>query len=263
MEGIKKFTVENAELITWLGLILGVVGIILAVIFYYRAKARKELKYYTYGFNLVHESLSEVPNLQVKFADKEIKNLTVTNLVIWNSGNMTIDKNDHVTLEPIRIVCDEEIVIYSLELEISVEPSNNIQITEHDKSYHCTFDYLDRNQGCIIKIFHSGKNMEPIRLIGKIKGGTISFQTSIDDLSKSMNDIDRILTKLLGQHSPINIYRIIWFFYLVASILLLIGSFYKNDYRIFIGAVFCGLASRLLYPKEALPKSIKKLLEEK
>ncbi len=263
MEGIKKFTVENAELITWLGLILGVVGIILAVIFYYRSKARKELKFYTYGFNLVNESLSEVPNLQVKFADKEIKNLTVTSLVIWNSGNMTIDKNDHVTLEPIRIVAEEEIVIYSLELENCVEPSNNIQITEHDKSYHFTFDYLDKNQGCSIKIFHSGKNSDPILLIGKIKGGTISFQTSIDDLYKSMNKVDRILTKLLGQHFLFNIYRISWFIYLIASILLLIVGFYKNDYRIFIGAAFCGLASRLLYPKEALPKSIKKLLAEK
>ena len=66
---MKAFIETYSYLFTIGGTILGVFGIVLAIIFYLRSKSKKELKYFYKSFNLIHESLTEVPTVRAKAWD--------------------------------------------------------------------------------------------------------------------------------------------------------------------------------------------------
>ena len=153
---LKIFVLENNEILTIGGLIIGVIGIILAIYFYSRSKRIKKSTYQIRSFNLINESLSKLPDLKVIYKESIIKNLTVTKIALWNSGNETINENDLVKLDPLRISPSEGTEIYNIEIVDIVENSNCFNLIQNNNDWNILFDYLDTNEGCVINVYHSG-----------------------------------------------------------------------------------------------------------
>jgi hypothetical protein len=156
----------------------GIVSIILTVILYNRTKKEKRPRYCTHGTNLFQGLTQHVAGLQLHFPgySAPIPSLTVTKLLFWNEGKDTINKSDVATkTEPIRVICREGVVILQADIIQANQPANAFAetVAQDRKSLNLTFDHMDKGEGVVLQIFHTGTSDEDLDVRGKIKGAVI------------------------------------------------------------------------------------------
>jgi hypothetical protein len=155
----------------WIGTVLGVVGIALAIYFYTRTKPSRRILYQTGGVKLIGEH-GELPNeVTVSFREVPVRALTTSTIVVWNGGNITIDGDSIVRTDPLRFCFGTEAHILSTEV---VKTSRDVVrftlVTDADRTAALLgFDFLDPSDGAVLKILHTGGEVhgEPK---GTIKG---------------------------------------------------------------------------------------------
>ena len=92
-------------------------------------------------------------------------------MAIWNSGNITINNTDIVKTRELTFATDEENVILDAEILGVSEETNKFSLLFIDnKTVKLIFDYLDKKDGIVIQIIHTGLS-ENLLLSCKIKGG--------------------------------------------------------------------------------------------
>lgn len=157
------------------GFALGVIGIVLAVIFYARSK-RDRVPCFEVNSNTIIEGLHKaLDGLQLHYKGTPQERITVTKLAFWNAGRETIDKRDLVETDPIGIACPSTLTILDIQVTQVSAKSNSVKLgsaVEQDyvHFYPIYFDYLDNMDYFVIQIVHSGQESEHIRVNGKIKG---------------------------------------------------------------------------------------------
>jgi hypothetical protein len=160
------------------GIAIGVIGIILAIVFYFKSKKIKKPFYSKVSINLLKRELKRIGNIEVKYLNQSIEDFTITKIAIWNGGHDTINKSNVPENSSLRIAAQEDSIIYGAEMLYQTDQSNGFNVF-HDKinnAVQIDFDYMDINQGCIIKVLHSGISSDNLELIGKVKGvGNIKF----------------------------------------------------------------------------------------
>ena len=159
----------------WLGivsLIIAVLGVALAIIFYIKGKKVK-LPCYTFrSNNLVKDLVSRIDPLEMRYSGKQIENLTVTKIAFLNAGRDTIDKRDIVSADPLTVHVKGGYKILEPIKLYEINPSNQFStITSEDRSYFTLqFDYVDKEEGVVIQFFHTGLSNEDVEISGRIKG---------------------------------------------------------------------------------------------
>jgi hypothetical protein len=76
MQEILTF-IEN-NIFNIISLVIGLIGIVLAIIFYYKSKKTKLPVYTLSSFNLFNSEFKKNENIEIKYLGKTIKNLTAT-----------------------------------------------------------------------------------------------------------------------------------------------------------------------------------------
>jgi hypothetical protein len=67
--------------------VIGIIGIILAIIFYLRSRQRALLAFQQIGLKLLGHNSTQLPSeVSVQYRGKMIPRLTKTVLVLWNAG---------------------------------------------------------------------------------------------------------------------------------------------------------------------------------
>jgi len=160
----------------WIGIISFITGLIG---FYLRvtsainsSKKRKIPSYRMRSINVISKE-EIIPDLNITYKENPVSNLTVTKIAIWNSGKETINAMDVPEGDPIRIpVSGNNMDVYGVEILHVAEPSNGFRLkpTTEFHAYVIKFDYIDYNQGILLKIIHSGKSSDDIKILGTIKG---------------------------------------------------------------------------------------------
>lgn len=259
IEHIKNLVSSNNEFLTLGALIVGLIGVILAIYFFVKSKKIKKKNYQLNSFNLIHESVSDLPDLEVKYKGNEVNNLTITKIVIWNSGNQTVNKQDIVDLDPIRIYGSEGVEIFDIEIIHVVESSNDYKLTPKGDYWKLDFDYVDPDQGCVLVIYHSGKKSNDILISGKLKGQGPIEQN--DNVGANALEYRMQYSKapLLIRETFIIAAKIGWLLYLVASVATLVVSFYKENYWLLLVTAFCVFATYIMYPKGRIPKKLQSI----
>ena len=80
---------------TIIGIIGGAIaGLIITHVYYRIQKRRKELSWSIDSTNLIKGYSSLFEKLEIQYGGQKIENLTVSKIVLWNSGNETIDRAD-------------------------------------------------------------------------------------------------------------------------------------------------------------------------
>jgi hypothetical protein len=157
------------EILNWISVIIGLIGIIFAIIFYIKSRKRKELCWIIISNNLIQESRNTIQSLSIRYKSKLISNLTVSKILFWNRGNETIYKCDLETINPLKIICKNNIL--TSEVIHKNNPSDNIRIiTEKHKLSIIKFDYLNPRDGFILQVIHDGVSSNDITLQGDIIG---------------------------------------------------------------------------------------------
>lgn len=151
---------------------LGITGIILSIIFYFKSKRTKKLKTKLKSINLVKDSIKKIEGLNIEFFGNPIPNLTITKLALWSSGNESIQKHDIPTSNPLSIVALNNVTI--LEAKIIYEKNKHnslkINIPSDSKKINIDFEFLDSEDGCVIQVLHTGSSSDDITLDGTIIG---------------------------------------------------------------------------------------------
>lgn len=226
--------------ITLISLILAALSILLAIYFGIRSLPRKKITV-TFEHNellsIKEESLSK---LNITYDNKRIEKITISKMIFWNSSFPTINKGDIINADPFSIILtDGEL------LDISVlkgdDTPNRINIAcSTNNSAQISFDYLDRKEGGIIQIIHTGTRSS-VDVTKLLKGGKISLA---------------VLTK----------FNEIKIFLLIIALVLFFTSLFSEEkrvsylqqiFRMFIG-IGVGLVSTLLINRRFIPKNCKK-----
>lgn len=141
----------------------------------YRSMPQKVLKFYIINNELITSNKTILTKLDILYNGTPVNNLTVTKIVFWNNAFPTINAIDIVKASPLLISAKEGSL-----LDVSIinghQSSNCITTTDiKDNKSSISFDYLDRKEGGIVQIIHTGNSYD-ISLSGKLKGGKIVMQ---------------------------------------------------------------------------------------
>lgn len=223
--------ISSSPFITVASFVLAIFGIVLAVFFYIRSRRNKEPVYTKKSFNIIQDFSSKLTDLAIKYKNESVNNLTITKIAFWNDGRDTINMVDVAEADPLRISITDDSKILSAEVIYSGNPANRFRISDiKENSVKLLFDYIDKNEGGIIQIIHTGKSSKNIDVKGIIKGaGKCVFRDllSISTLPfPILFPVIRLPTNLKSRHLGYII-----FFFLIFATTLGIGIilFSKKD----------------------------------
>jgi hypothetical protein len=156
----------------WVGTILGLTGVGLAILFYYRSKRRARLACQITEFSVVGGQYARFPTeLQISFAGQPVDRVTSSRVVIWNSGNVTLNATDIVDSDPLRLEVEDGAILRASVQRVNRDV-NRIELTPSPTSpsvTKVTFDFLDQSDGIAATILHSG-GRNSLRCKGTLKG---------------------------------------------------------------------------------------------
>ena len=181
--------------ISLVGLLLGLLSLITAIVIYRAARVGGRLVYQRQGLNIISEGPHELPpEVEILFKGRPVPRLTKTLLVLWNSGTALIRGSDVVSESPIQFVFSDSSEILRLRILKVTRPQIKFDTrlqTEGRNIAVCQFDYLDPGDGAVLEILHTGEERHP-RVSGTIRGQP-----------KGLLDAGRILTKF-GRFDPLS-----------------------------------------------------------
>lgn len=147
--------------------ILAVIGIALAIIFFFRSQKEK-VPCFEISHNTIIEGLHKsLDGLAIQYKGSHQERITVTKVLFWNAEKKTIDYSDLVTKNKLRVINPEKINILDTKIIKTNSTSNSVNI---DSESNFSFDYLDHEDYFVIQIVHNGCSNEKFKIEGKIKG---------------------------------------------------------------------------------------------
>ncbi|WP_412464439.1 hypothetical protein [Flavobacterium mekongense] len=194
MEEINNFFNGN-YLFNMISFIFGLIGILLAVIFYFKAIKEKKPNFNIKTFNLIDSKLSTINKLEIKYNNSIVRNLSVSKIAIWNAGADPIKKDDFAPNDHLRIVSRKDIIIYDFEISHQESPNDVKANLISEKQLNLEFDFLNQNDGLIITVYHSGNTSEDILILGTFIGAKkISEPAKKEYLIEMVNKFTEIFT---------------------------------------------------------------------
>lgn len=158
-----------AFIITLIGTILGLIGCL--------RKTKKQISYSLETTHILKKGFPKVNDLRVEYKDKNIEQLSITRIRIWNSGNVLIEKDDLYKNQKITIDSVGAVEI----LSCTIENQSTVTIEAKLEDNILNFETIEVHDGVYIDVFHTGDSNKDIILSGKIKGGKLMSNTLSDE----------------------------------------------------------------------------------
>lgn len=176
-----KYLQEN--LVNIIELLIGVVSIFLAIFFYLKSRKTRVPLYSITSYNLLRKEIKGLENVDIKYKNKVVDNLTVSKVAFWNGGRLVINRNDLPQGYQLKIQPNEGIRIYNAEILYVDEDSNQIELRFNEKQSEIVidFEYLDFKQGAVINVLHSGNSSDGIKINGVVKGAGKFKYSDLDE----------------------------------------------------------------------------------
>lgn len=156
----------------WLFLsLLSVFSVIFGIYTWKKGQSKKEFAYSFVSHSIVRNGKKINPAVKVTFNGMELNNLTSTRFVIWNSGNQVINYSDMVKEKDLTVIAADGTEILSVEIVGQSDETNKFCLSGMTERTQCLhFDYVDKREGVVLQIFHTGYN-DDLSMSCKIKGG--------------------------------------------------------------------------------------------
>lgn len=155
-----------------ISLIVAILGVTLAVLFYFKGRKVKSPCYSRRSTNIVKDLVSKIESLEMSFAGKPIRNLTVTRVAFWNAGSETINVQDVAKTDPLRIQVENGYEILDARVVYVKNKANRFSVVQGEGSSNITvdFEYLDKDEGAVIQVLHTGMSNKDVDMLGTLKG---------------------------------------------------------------------------------------------
>ena len=185
--------VENPELsvvLAAVGLLVGIVGTLVAV----KSRRIRKPRFAVSGQNLIRDFAARLEGLDIRYRGQPISTLTVTKVAIWNKGSETIKSEDIASSDPLRIsILGGEIL--DIEVIQTTKPSNLFKVAMGSEDEALVrFEYLDKNDGGVVQLLHTGSSPAKVRVLGAIIGaGTVKVPLLLQEAPEPPQVILRIV----------------------------------------------------------------------
>lgn len=151
--------------------ILTVLSFAFAIYCQYKNKERKEISYCLKSNHLIRKKKSKFEKISISYDGKRVEDLCVSKFTIWNSGNRTLNCSDIVESKELTISTSQNNIILDVEIIVCSEETNKFSVETIDETtIKINFDYVDKKDGTIVQIIHTGTDSD-IQIDCKIKGG--------------------------------------------------------------------------------------------
>ncbi|MFA5253694.1 MAG: hypothetical protein WC367_03360 [Methanoregula sp.] len=165
-------SITSSPYFSVLNLVIAIGGIILAIFFYLRSTKNREPVYAIRTYNILEDYSSKMTGLSINYKAETVKDLSVSKIAFWNRGRETIKKSDIPSGDQLRIVAKTGQKILNAEIITPTNSPNKFEIStiEDHGLVRIGFEYLDKNQGGVIQIIHTGTSSEDIAIEGTVMG---------------------------------------------------------------------------------------------
>ena len=139
--------------------IIGAIGVLLTIYFYFRSKPLVKLSYRVKHSILIAEQNSRLPGeIKITYNGFPITELKRTHVTLWNSGRQAIRRSDIVTKSPLRVeIPNMETHILRAQIIKRVLLENDVHIRDsRDHGFRIDFEYLEPSHGVTIEILYKG-----------------------------------------------------------------------------------------------------------
>ena len=153
-------------------LVFAVLGFLSVFIVYFKTKKARRPCYAVSSYNIFTDVVSEVESLEVSYAGKQVGSLTSTKVLFWNKGRETIRKDDLAPSDTLKLETEGEVRILDAKILHQKNPANRFHVPTplHTSMLPLAFDFVDRDEGVVIQLLHTGRSSMDIRLTGTVMG---------------------------------------------------------------------------------------------
>lgn len=184
------------------GVLIGIIGVTITAFIYFKNKKIKSPCYTIRSNNIVRGLVSNIEQLTMFYSDEPIENLTVSKIMFWNAGRDTISEQDIANADPLMVYVKDDYKILNVKIIHIENPVNQFSISTIDDNHiGINFDYIDKDEGLIIQLFHTGKSNEDIEIQGTIKGvGNLQHKNFVGegDVSSKIGNLQILFVMMQG-----------------------------------------------------------------
>jgi len=159
-----------------LGLLIGLAALVSGYIFYRRGKREKRPQWVVVTTNVVGKAGQQLgESLSVHYRHRAISTVSISKIALWNAGKQTIDKADIPPGDRLRISTTDA-AHRILEVRVIGHNSEGNQFATDAVSddgateVPINFEFMDRNDGAVFQVLHTGVASTDITLRGTFKG---------------------------------------------------------------------------------------------
>lgn len=185
----------------WFGTIVGIAGLLIGIIsllLYLKSMRKPIIGFYKRGYSIIDRKDIISHDIKIIFDGKNVSKLNRTSFYIWNPGDKVIKKEDIAHKDSLRIIWDENIEIY----EINISKINNLacnpSISQNENMIDIDFEYLDHNDGFRIDILHNSTSSS-----FSMKGTIIGAKKSIKYMDKKIVNYFNIINRFFQSNKAI------------------------------------------------------------
>src|ERR1700761_2775342 len=155
----------------WVGGLLGLIGLAVGVAslgaayyFYRRSIREPRLRYSTRAFSVIGGTLRPLlDGMEVRYRDAPVPRLAAATVTLWNSGTGTLGREAIAAHDPLRIQLEGEGQILEVALTKTTRRANNVAFEFDPEGGVITigFDFLDPQDGAVIRLLHTSPEARP------------------------------------------------------------------------------------------------------
>lgn len=186
---------NTLALLTWIGLVVGLFGLLLSWFFYLKSSRSKRPYCLTFTHSISRSVLVNVPDLRITYKGGAVPRLALTKLVFWNAGTETISAADVPAASPFVISTQGECRFLNFKLDFVKKPGNDVSLSIDDSMENVIvdFDYFDKNDGFVVELLHTGESDSDIKIDVTFKGSHALVHRSAAPFLSLPKSIRRLL----------------------------------------------------------------------
>ncbi len=159
--------------LNWLTILFGITSFIEGIWIYIISTRKKSVSYFNKHYQIIGENIKKFDKLVITYDGVELTSFAITTLSFWNSGTETLRNNDLPKVSPLSITINKDNSF--LEGPIIIKQSNvanniSLNMSADKKLVLINFDFIDKNDGFIVKLYHTGISKDSIFVSGNIIG---------------------------------------------------------------------------------------------
>lgn len=153
-----------------LTIVLWVASIPVTIILTLYFRKTKHPLYAIKSINLIDDSLTDITDVGIFYKEKKVNSFTISKVVIWNKGKETLNYSDLADKNKLRILTKSPYEIINFEILQVSSTINGVEVIKEGNEYFILFDFLEKDQGFVLKIFHTGNKSDDVKIEGTFKG---------------------------------------------------------------------------------------------